>query len=291
MRKNTRPKRGFFAPIYEGILTPHHKAQIGCAIWEFIALNAWVTSEIPDPDSPEEKLGIVLSGKPITIQHIATQLGDSLDTTKRNLKKLETTGYITRERVEGGYKYAVKKSKKWSQPVDDQQGINAPPIGQICTPNNADLPPAQGINAPLYMEENKENKQNNINKPPPKETVTDAMVDMIRFAHPKGTQDRADGVRAIRKAIALEAKVHGGQQAAAEYLHKRTLVYAEKVKGWTEFDRKKYGKMCASWFNKESYNNPDDSYERQGDKKVHTLPDGREMPGYIPRPVRSGAAQ
>lgn len=267
-----------------GILTPHHKAQIGGAIWEFIALNGWVTSEVPDPDDQGERLGIVLGGRPITIRHIATQLGDSLDTTKRNLKRLETTGYITRERVDGGYSYAVKKSKKWSQPLDEQEGISAPPLAQICPHNNADLPPQQGKIATLYMEENKENKENNINKG--SDSVNDDLVEMIRNAHPKGTQDKADGKKAICKAIEREAKAHGGRHAAAEYLYKRTIVYAEKVKKWSDFDRKKYGKMCATWFNKESYANPDESWDRQDDKKTYTRPDGREMPGYIPRPGR-----
>jgi hypothetical protein len=101
--------------------------------------------------------------------------------------------------------------------------------------------------------------------PKPVDPVTDEIVDQIRLAHPRGNQDKADGRKAIRKAIDREAAKHGGKLEAARYLYTRTATYAAKVKTWPK-DEFNFGKMCATWFNKESYGNPDESFDRPGAK-------------------------
>lgn len=92
--------------------------------------------------------------------------------------------------------------------------------------------------------------------------ITDEMVDHIRKAHPRGTEDAADGRKAIVKAIKREQRAHGSNKNAARYLYKRVTVYRQKVSEWPPGEGK-FGKMCATWFNKSSYSNPDTSYERK----------------------------
>jgi hypothetical protein len=94
------------------------------------------------------------------------------------------------------------------------------------------------------------------------DVVTDEMVDLIRKAHPRGTEDADDGRKAILKAIKKESKVHGSRKDAARFLYKRALFYRHKVSEWPPGEEK-FGKMCATWFNKGAYDNPDSSYERK----------------------------
>jgi hypothetical protein len=86
-------------------------------------------------------------------------------------------------------------------------------------------------------------------------------VEMIRKAHPRGSEDCADGRKAIRKAIDREAKNFPSKVEAARFLYKRALTYKQAVSEWPPGD-KRFVKMCATWFNKESYRNSDESYRR-----------------------------
>jgi len=162
--------RGFFAPMYEGVL--EHRQKIGSALWAFVLLINWTTKEVPDPDCPGEYLGIVRGGKPIAAREIAAALHESVDSTKEHLARLEKGGYIVRTRELNAYTYAVKRSKKWScrsfaceAPDHTGEREISTVAGGKALDSREVLPPYEGENATSYKEEDKENKENKENKP------------------------------------------------------------------------------------------------------------------------------
>jgi hypothetical protein len=91
--------------VSEGLLAPIHLKRIGPSLWEFL----WLISH-------ETRMeGKVLNGSAITISRIATELGESVTTAKRNLSRLSREGYVVRKRETAGktYSYAIAHSKKW----------------------------------------------------------------------------------------------------------------------------------------------------------------------------------
>lgn len=100
----------FYFPTYIGLLSPEHREKIGPALWEFLWFISRTTKEFQEG---EEKLGIVLGGKPIKLKEISEDLGISERTVKRNVSRLKQEGYIESKRAPYGEIYQVKKSKKF----------------------------------------------------------------------------------------------------------------------------------------------------------------------------------
>jgi hypothetical protein len=97
-------------PVSAGIL--EHKRRMGSAIWEFLWLLDHVTSDEPSGDGKFD--GIVQFGNPISAAKISSELDESVDTAKVNLRRLESEGYVIRQWVLGaGHNYTVTNSKKW----------------------------------------------------------------------------------------------------------------------------------------------------------------------------------
>ncbi|MGG3792515.1 hypothetical protein ABEV41_11280 [Geobacillus thermodenitrificans] len=100
----------FYFPVYMGLLTLEHRERIGPAIWEFLWLISKVTKEVQEEG---ETLGIVLGGRPVKLAEIASEIGGSERTVKRNIARLKDEGYIETIRVPHGEIYKVRKSKKF----------------------------------------------------------------------------------------------------------------------------------------------------------------------------------
>ena len=113
MRKGV-PERSWFFPVYSGLLHNTHKKKIGDAIWHFLWCIDKTTLEEDDPNDPGEKIGWVLQKKPVTIDEIAKQFGESWRTTQRRLEILRSQKYITVARARRGIIIGVLKSKKWT---------------------------------------------------------------------------------------------------------------------------------------------------------------------------------
>ncbi|MFC3883780.1 winged helix-turn-helix transcriptional regulator [Bacillus songklensis] len=102
----------FYFPIYSGLLTKEHREKIGPALWEFIWFISKTTKEIEEDD---ETWGIVLGGRPVKQSEIATEIGISESTVKRNIARLKQHGYIEAKRAPYGEIYRVKNSKKFKK--------------------------------------------------------------------------------------------------------------------------------------------------------------------------------
>jgi DNA-binding MarR family transcriptional regulator len=97
--------------IWSGLLSDGHTQKIENALWEFIWLINKVTKE-------ENGSGLVLKGKPIKVEEISEDLKRTYKTVWRNLKKLETGGYINLKRCPYGFVITVNNSKKFAERVD-----------------------------------------------------------------------------------------------------------------------------------------------------------------------------
>lgn len=95
------------------------------------------------------------------------------------------------------------------------------------------------------------------------DVVEDEQVELIRKSYPR-SDDAKEGRRAIRKAIEQQRKVQGSRKDAARFLYERALVYRAINAEWPPGERKQFTPLCATWFNKERYNDSDDSYQRAG---------------------------
>jgi hypothetical protein len=97
-------KQNYALPISNGIL--EHREKIGSAIWLFILLIDWTTSE-------ENGIGKVKGGKPIKIKELMLALRLRGRQISSQLQRLADGGYIRRKRTPYGYAIAVLKSKKF----------------------------------------------------------------------------------------------------------------------------------------------------------------------------------
>lgn len=119
-------------PTYSGLLTPEHRENIGPALWEFL----WCISKTTKERAGDgEKYGIVLGGKPIKYSDIASDLGVSAVTVKRNMNRLKKHGYIEMKRAPYGEIITVRNSKKFREikndPSDSKRRIKNDLSGEI----------------------------------------------------------------------------------------------------------------------------------------------------------------
>lgn len=104
-------KKSWPFPVYSGLLQNSHRKKIGEAIWEFL----WCI----DKTTVEEKgIGWVLGKKPVKIDEISDDLGESRSTVQRHLDALKRHHYITVIRASRGIVIGVLKSKKWPGKAD-----------------------------------------------------------------------------------------------------------------------------------------------------------------------------
>lgn len=94
----------FYISISNGLLKNDHEKRMGAAIWQYM----WLIDKITKID--DKGFGWVLGGKPIQLDEIAEN--KSRDTVSRNLKRLESEGYINIKRTPYGLVISVNKAKK-----------------------------------------------------------------------------------------------------------------------------------------------------------------------------------
>lgn len=106
MTKKKDPQNSWPFPVYSGLLQNGHKKKMGDAIWEFLWCVDKTTIE-------NDGVGWVLGQKPIKIDEMARNLGESRRTVQSHLEKLKDHHYITIIRASKGIIIGVLKSKKW----------------------------------------------------------------------------------------------------------------------------------------------------------------------------------
>ncbi|GIO13563.1 phage-like element PBSX protein XkdB [Cohnella xylanilytica] len=132
-------------PVSSGLF--EHKDRIGPAIWEFL----WCIDSITDEEIDEagERWGIVHGGAPIKHERIASEIGTSERTVKRNMAILKAEHYITSIRVPYGEIIKVRKNKKEVRKRSAKNGTSLPTdrpemahLSDREVPNMAYLPPS-----------------------------------------------------------------------------------------------------------------------------------------------------
>jgi hypothetical protein len=102
----------FRIPVSTGLF--EHYPKIEESIWFFLWAIDKTTQEIPDPDEPGKKLGVVLGGKPQTDEEIAKSFpGASARTIRRYRSRLVREKYLKQRRTPCGHSLWVRNSQKW----------------------------------------------------------------------------------------------------------------------------------------------------------------------------------
>ncbi len=144
MTTATSPEKTYVIPISNGILTAKHRKRIGPAVWLFLWLIDKCTSERPGEGGGLE--GMVLGGKPLTVEYISEQTSQSKRSVRYHLRRLEEHGYIRRLLRPGlASGYAVVKSKKFRRSASPSRQEVAAPVAK-----NSQLP---GQNFPRNKED------------------------------------------------------------------------------------------------------------------------------------------
>ena len=159
--------------VSRGLL--EHRDRMGPAIWELLWLVDKVTEDVPDGAGKFH--GVVLGGQAVSLGQIAKDLNEHVDTTKRNVKRLESQGYIIRQRLpENRCAYLVTNSKKWYL-RDRREGENAPARqGENALTREGENAPAKpGAVAKMHPAQVQEcTHREGINAPANKETLQDS---------------------------------------------------------------------------------------------------------------------
>ena len=96
-------------PLFKTLWAKHNSA-----LTFHMALTSLVTVEIPDPEFPGQKLGIVLGGTELRDSDLAQRLEQSLDTIKHGRTELQKLGLLVKRQYQHTYKLALRQSDKWS---------------------------------------------------------------------------------------------------------------------------------------------------------------------------------
>lgn len=113
-------------PVSAGLLDPCHVHAIGGALWVYLWFVNRVTRD--EQRAGEDFVGIVLNGRPLSIDEIAEELGFDYHACRRHLARLVKTGYVERRKTGAGmFSYAVTKSKRWAWKRQTFGARNRPP--------------------------------------------------------------------------------------------------------------------------------------------------------------------
>jgi hypothetical protein len=105
-RQDNVEKRSYPFPVWSGLLSRTHRQRIGIALWTFL----WFVDRIT---SDKEGWGLVLGGKPVKDSEIATSFGLHKNSIHRDRETLLNGGYIQAVRTPYGFRYRVRKSRKF----------------------------------------------------------------------------------------------------------------------------------------------------------------------------------
>ena len=88
--------------VSSGLLDAKHRRKMGSAIWTYLALLDWQTAQD----------GTVMRGETIQASIVATRLGCNERTVRRELERLQSEGYIRRNRSGDGWLIWISHPKK-----------------------------------------------------------------------------------------------------------------------------------------------------------------------------------
>ena len=116
--------RSYPFPVWSGLIAATHRKRIGIAIWMFLWLLDRTTGE-------KDGVGIVLGGRPVKDEEIATSLGVHKNSVATDRLTLLKGDYVAVVRTPYGYTYRVRKSRKfgiWGRKRDLQKPVVLPSI-------------------------------------------------------------------------------------------------------------------------------------------------------------------
>jgi hypothetical protein len=171
-------KQTYLLPISNGII--EHRQKIGSAIWLFMLLIDWTTSE-------ENGVGKVLGGKPVKLRDLMEALHLKERQVSSQLRRLQAESYIRLRRTSYGYSIEVMKSKKFinrdrQKVADHGQHKTADHIVEIG--NN--LP-----NRSAISRRNKEDITLDLTNKEREVTESDKLIPDSLSCHPKEKRTRA----------------------------------------------------------------------------------------------------
>jgi hypothetical protein len=139
-------------PVSAGLLEPRHVQAIDPGSpWP---IYLWFLEHVTrDQENGEDFLGIVLGGRPVSIQQIAEELGVKERACRRHLARLVKAGYIVQKKTGvGTCTYTVTKSKRWAwkrQPRAGRDQISKAPELQTSLifpgQDESNTPPRQNL--------------------------------------------------------------------------------------------------------------------------------------------------
>jgi hypothetical protein len=122
-------------PVSSGLLDPRHVQTIGRSVWIYLWFVDRVTRD--EQRVAGDFVGIVLNGRPLSIETIAEELGFDYHACRRQVAHLVKTGYLERKKTGAGmFTYVVTKSKKWAW---KRKSAGARNRGSSATEKQADL--------------------------------------------------------------------------------------------------------------------------------------------------------
>jgi len=102
-----KEKKSYPFPVWSGLLSQNHRERMGIAIWLFLWFVDRITSDAGG-------WGLVLGGKPVKDTEIAECLGLHKNSVHRDRKTLLAGSYIEASRTPYGFRYRVRKSRKFN---------------------------------------------------------------------------------------------------------------------------------------------------------------------------------
>lgn len=98
--------KGYYINVKNDLIDPKHHKKMGSSVWEFMWLLDKTTSV------NERGIGTILGGRPIKLEELGNEIGESRQTVSENIKRLRIEGYINVVHSPYGMVITVNKSSK-----------------------------------------------------------------------------------------------------------------------------------------------------------------------------------
>lgn len=141
------------AKDYNFIHTPGHLfkalwAKHNSALTFHMALTSLVTVEIPDPESPDKKIGIVLGGMYLNDKELAARLQQKENVIRNGRDELAALRLLLKRQYPYTYRLALRESDKWSSKNKGQMGPRYSWVTEALTAVNSQPKKAEVGNKP-----------------------------------------------------------------------------------------------------------------------------------------------
>jgi len=166
-------------PVSSGLLEPRHYAAMGKALWIYLILLDWQT----------DKDGTVRNGESVTTDQLRARLGCNEWTARKGLERLQSEGYIERDRGANGWVIRITKPKKrfrghvQKPPIPTSENPRSGESARAKTPDLSCKNPRSLLSLPLKEDLNLSKRT----KPErAREDRLTAIFETIRSEHPRG---------------------------------------------------------------------------------------------------------